>query len=484
KGSVAVPFGTGVVAVHAALLRTGEVLAWSFSDSNDAQGDSRVVNPASGALTTQPDAHHIFCSGHAFLPDGRLVVAGGHHHDVKAIHTFDPATNDFEHVADMAAGRWYPTCATLADGRVLIVSGTVHGGPVAPGNPVNNTLQHYDGAALSPAVALPTPFSPTFPPSLGGTIDLYPFVFQLPSGKVAVHSRTVTRFYDPSSGGWGPGEVVANHPFSRTYPGEGGCALLGLMPATTPPYRARMLITGGGGAAPEELQQSTPATGSTEVLDLGEPGPAWRVVGSLKFPRIMPDAVLLPDGKVAVVGGSSAGRADTGIDPVFPIEIFDPVAETWSTAASTRVPRLYHSTALLLPDARVMIMGKDGLFNADPYKYPEHRAEVFSPPYLFAGPRPEIAGAPEQVAYATEVEVASPAAAGVASAVLVRAGSVTHSFNMDQRLVGLVIAARSSGSLVLEMPPGGNVAPPGWYLLFLLTPSGVPSVGRFVRLGP
>jgi len=195
----------------------------------------------------------------------------------------------------------------------------------------------------------------------------------------------------------------------------------------------------------------------------------------------MLDATLLPDGTVLVTGGSATGRSDMGIDPVLPIELFDPVSESWTTLAEMHTPRSYHSTAILLPGAQVLIGGKDFLFNLPPYDYPEHRLELFSPPYLFRGARPSLAAVPATVGYGATlvVSVSQP----IATAVLMRPGSVTHSFNMEQRLVGLVIAAQAGDQLTLEAPPNANIAPPGYYMLFVLNADGVPSEAAFLQLG-
>jgi hypothetical protein len=480
-GECVLAFDTGVVAVHAAVLKTGQVMMFGFTDFSDGVGDGRLLDPATGALQTPGNAsHHLFCSGHAVAPDGRLVAAGGHHDEVTAVHAPNPDAGNWLSVGHMTAGRWYPTCTTLPDGTVLATSGTMIAGPTSPGNPVNNTLQVVDPGGPQATRAVPTPFSVDFPPALP-TIDLYPFVFVLPSGHLLVHSRHVTRFYDPAADSWSATQLATTSPFSRTYPGEGSAVLLALRPGDG--HRARVLLVGGGGDHPEALGADTPATATAEVLDLGEPSPAWRPVAPMAFARIMPDAVLLPDGTVAVVGGSSTGRADHAIDPVLPVELFDPASGTFATACSIHAARLYHSTALLLPDATVLIAGKDGVFNPEPYHYPERRGEVFRPPYLFrGGPRPTISWAPDKIGWATPFHVDTPDAAAVATVVLVRPGSVTHSFNMDQRLVELEVTGRTGGAVALVGPPDANVAPPGHYMLFLLDDRGVPSVARFVHL--
>jgi hypothetical protein len=482
-GECTIPYKPPVVAIHAALAHTGKLALFGLSDHDATMGALAALDLATGAAHVPSDHHHLFCSGHAFLPDGTLLIMGGHYQDVTSVHTFDPDTEQWTHIGQMEHGRWYPTCTALPNGQVLTMSGTqAPGGPVSPATPVNNTLQVYDPfAGLQPEQPLPSPFSDHFPPSFP-TIDLYPFVYVLPSEQLLVHSRNVTRFYDPATGDWSPEQLPAAYPHSRTYPGEGSSVLLPLLPESSPPYRARVLNLGGGGADPEVLDMFTPATASAEILDLGEPAPAWRFTASMHWPRVMPDATLLPDGTVLVMGGSATGRADMGLDPVLDIELFDPISEMWALLSPMKVPRSYHSTAILLPDGRVLIGGKDGLFNMPPYDYPEHRLEAFSPPYLFRGPRPVIASAPSSVGYGSSFAVDSPDAGSISSAVLLRAGSVTHSYNMEQRLVGLVIGGQSGTTLTLQAPPGPNIAPPGYYLLFLLNGLGVPSVAEFVQL--
>lgn len=475
-------FSSEVVGIHGAVLRTGEVVLFGYADDVAEVGVSRVLDPVSGTLETPPESHHLFCSGHCFLADGRLFVSGGHHTEVTALHTFDPGAGEWTNVGAMEHGRWYPTCTTLADGRVFIISGTQNGGPITPASPVNHTLQLYDPASgIEPEEPLPVPFSGNFPVGFD-TVDLYPFVYVLPSGQLLVHSRNTTRFYDVTSRAWEPTQLATQFPWSRTYPGEGTSVLLPLLPTSSPPYRTRVLLVGGGGADPEQLTVTTPANVTAELLDLGDASPAWRFTSSMGQPRVMPDAVLLPDGTVAVVGGSSTGMADHGVDPVLAVELFDPESEQWTNVCPARVPRGYHATALLLPDARVLVMGKDGIFNDEPYNYAEHRVEIFSPPYLFNGPRPTITVAPQQVPYDTAFDISTPEADDIASVALLRAGAATHSFNMDQRHVGLTFDARNSTLLTVISPPDRNIAPPGFYMLFIINTAGVPAVSTFLQL--
>lgn len=488
KGQNRIPHYSGAVGTHSILLRTGKVLFFSFGDFNQHEFSCNLYTPSSGALEECGGTHeNRFCSGHTVMPDGTVFAAGGHHGDVPEhdvvdrIHTFDPSpgVESWSMLGQrLNAGRWYPTCTTLADGRVFIISGSRV--PDAPD--VNETFQIFHPATgLSAAEPVPSPFGEVIRP-----IALYPFSYLLPDGKVLVHSRRTTRFFDPSAplnARWDGREYMTQHASSRSYPTAGTSVLLPLLPSANPPYRARVMVVGGTTVPSEAVEIDTPATNTAEILDLGDANPAWRYTQPMSRARVMPDSVLLPDGKVLVVNGSARGLATENVDPVYEIELFDPASETWTTLCTMRVPRLYHSTAILLPDGRVAMAGRDGLFNNHPYNFPEKRVEIFSPPYLFAGPRPVIDTAPASIGYDATFDITSSTASSIASAVLMRAGSVTHSLNFDQRSVGLTILSRNGATISLKSPPNANIAPPGFYLLFVLNSAGVPCVAKFVQVG-
>jgi len=234
------------------------------------------------------------------------------------------------------------------------------------------------------------------------------------------------------------------------------------------------MILGGG----------NPATNTTEIIDLGAANPQWQYSAPMSQGRIEMDAVLLPTGKVLAVGGSLNDEDATTAG--LSADLFDPVAGTMTSAGVNTYPRLYHSNALLLPNATV------ALFGGNPQRgtYEPH-IEIYSPAYLFTtdssgntipATRPTISGvSPAVIGYGTSFQVTTPDAANIASVVLVRTAAVTHAFDMDQRLVGLSFT-QGSGALTVTGPPNGNIAPPGYYLLFLLNTAGVPSVASFVQV--
>jgi hypothetical protein len=199
----------------------------------------------------------------------------------------------------------------------------------------------------------------------------------------------------------------------------------------------------------------------------------------MAYPRAFHNTTLLPDGNVLVTGG---GTALDGYDinkATRRPELWSPATETWQTLASASIPRLYHSTALLLPDGRVFTAGSGN----DGPAIDQTQAEIFSPPYLFKGARPTIGGAPDLIQYGAAFSVSTPDAASIASVSLIRPGAVTHAFDEDQRALSLTFTA-SAGSLTIQAPANANLAPPGYYMLFLVSSAGVPSNVTLCTLQP
>ena len=484
-GRAAPPTSLEMVGIHAAVLQTGNVVYFAFTDDMSG-GVSRVFDPADATLSMPSGGGNQFCSGHAFLPDGRLFVAGGHspEEETKSIHLFDPIANAWSQEPYMPRGRWYPTCTALPDGRVMVISGSTVSGSEDSAD-INNTLAFYDPTPadrqqrLTPEIPLPSPWSTSASFTGFPTIDMYPFVFVLPSGQLFVHSRDTTRTYDTASDTWGS-EIRAVYPYSRTYPGEGSAVLLTLSAAGG--YGAKILAIGGGGADPDQLTEDTPATNTAEIIDMSVQQPAWRSTAPMNSAAVLVDAVLLPDGKVFAAGGSATGRANLAAHLLLTTEIFDPATETWASMCGIRVPRGYHGTAILLPDGRVAMAGKDGMFQVDIMMYPERRIELFSPPYMFATDRPAITDMPAQITYGATFSISYTSTADVHRVVLMRPGSVTHQINMEQRLIEVEHTRPSPTTLSVTAPPNPNIAPPGHYMCFLLNDADVPSVASFTLL--
>jgi hypothetical protein len=212
------------------------------------------------------------------------------------------------------------------------------------------------------------------------------------------------------------------------------------------------------------------AQNSTEVMDLSAVAPAWVTGPDLKEERVNCTSVLLPNGHVFIAGGIF-GIPDGG-----PVETLDTknMAAGWQLGPKLAYPRLYHSSMILLPDGSVFIGGDDD--GPDP-------CERYFPSY-FNQPRPQIVNAPASVAYGAAFAVDTPQAAAVSEVMLMRPGAVTHGFDMSQRAIELAITGGGATSVDVVAPPTGNVAPPGFYLLFIVDVNRVPSVARWIQVGP
>jgi hypothetical protein len=194
------------------------------------------------------------------------------------------------------------------------------------------------------------------------------------------------------------------------------------------------------------------------------------------------NAVALPDGTVLVVGGQRNGKWAADPDPVFATEIYDPDADTWTPTGPLHFPKQYHSVAVLLPDGRVLAAGGiDPTLGGAPAR-DQRMMEVFSPPYLSQGPRPAVTAAPATMAYGSTLTITTPDAPSIASVALMRPCAMTHHTDAGQRYIRLGIVATAPGSVTVNTPTDGWVAPPGFYMLFVVNTAGVPSVARWVQL--
>ena len=275
-------------------------------------------------------------------------------------------------------------------------------------------------------------------------------MFLAPNGRaIDVGPSNTTRYLDTAgAGAW---SFLASRKFGwRDY----GSAVM---------YADGKIVVAGG---------SDPPTATTEVIDLNAAAPAWRLVGSMSVARRHLNATALPDGTVLATGGTSGAGFNNADAPVFAAELWDPATGNWTPLASASIKRIYHSSALLLPDGRVLTGGGDG----------QREVEVFSPPYLFKGARPAMSGVPPSIGYGQTFPVQSPDAAGIQKVTLIRLGSVTHAFDQNQRL-NVLQFTRGTGTVDIVAPANGNLAPPGDYMLFIVNGDGVPSMGSIVRVG-
>lgn len=427
--------------VHMHLLRTGKIIMWP-GDDGITGNDARQFDPATNAITqlAQP-GYDVFCSGHSFLPDGRLFVAGGHISNnvgLPSTTIYDPLTNTWTKQQNMNLGRWYPTPQVLPNGNVLIVSGDVD---LSAGN--NSLPQVFD---------VPTG---TWRSLSNAQLDLglYPTLSLAPNGMVFNSGPSVTtRYLDTTgTGNW---ITVGDHVY-KGYRDYDSMAM----------YRPGKLLVAGG---------DDPATNTAEVIDLNAANPAWRAVAPMAYARRQLNATMLPDGKVLVTGGTH-GPGFSDADPSvadYAAEEWDPATEQWTTLSSATIPRLYHSIAILLPDGRVLTTGGNDYT----------QTEYFSPPYLFAGARPTITSAPANVLNGQSLFVGTPDAANITQVSWVRLASVSHTVSMSQAFYTSTAITQGNGGINITAPNEPTM-PNGYYMLFILN-HGVPSVAATLHLGP
>jgi len=293
-------------------------------------------------------------------------------------------------------------------------------------------------------------------------IAYYSKLFLAPNGKVFLAGpERLSRYL--RTGGTGSWEDVGfcNAPVTRTY----GSAVM---------YAPGKVLYAGGGL-PTALK-------TAEIIDLTTTSPRWVLTAPMAFARRHLNLTLLPDGTVLATGGTadrnSLARA------VYTPELWDPQRGAWTKLADAQKPRLYHSTALLLADGRVLTAGG----NEDSGGINVFETEIFSPPYLLKGARPSISrvttpsgGTTNAVNLAGSLHVITAQAPDIRRVTLIGLSSVTHTANMGQRFIELSFARASADTLTVQFPSNPHVCPPGWYMLFVLNSNGVPSRAAMIR---
>ncbi|MGE0312007.1 MAG: galactose oxidase-like domain-containing protein [Lautropia sp.] len=444
-----------VIAIHAALLADGRVMTYG-TDRNGKQGASLLYDVWDPAAARIDQGHltldnatgtDLFCSAQTLLPlTGQLFIAGG---DIvvngsttntanRNTTLFDPTANTLTRGVDMNRPRWYSSVTTLASGATYVQGGL--SGTDFPELRLSSGGLQLLGTA------------PT-----GGLDYWYPRNFVAPDGRVFGFDIQ-GRMYAVDTQGTGSIERFDN--LVMDLMGSGSTAVL---------------------YAPGRVLQIGGNTPRSAVVDFTGPLPVVTETSPLAGKRFWATGTVLPDGRVLATGGSAVENALTGVDNT--AALWDPVTGRWTVGASASFARLYHSTALLLPDATVLVAG-----GGAPGPLINTNAEIYYPPYLFnaAGQlaaRPQLASVPATLTpgehFAVDLAVGSLAD----RLVLIRAGSVTHSVNFDQRRIELPVQ-RVGTRLNTELPRNPATVPPGFYLMFAIDTAGVPSVAKIVRVAP
>jgi hypothetical protein len=458
-----------IVPLHMNLMPSGKILAWGKTDvPPDTMGMPRIWDPAAGPPSTarmiEVDTM-LFCAGHALMPDGRLMVAGGHLKDDRGIPTtyFFSADGTAQKGPDMAHGRWYPTVTVLEDGRLLTMAGRDQA------NLVVTTPEIWEGNHW---VELPG----------AGNLEIpyYPRNFVDPKNGLIFYAseRIDSRWFDvDGSSATGRGRWISGPPHQYRFNRDYGSAVM---------YDVgKILVVGGGGHTgwPTPDPKRTVPTETAEIIDLNSPNPSWQFTSPMRNPRRHMNATILPDGQVLATGGTRGGGF-VNIDPGLAAkqaELWNPTTGQWAPLAANSVMRVYHSVSLLLPDGSVL-HGSSGDALAGTVPVPSERNhEIFQPPYFFKGARPTITSAPATVGYNQTFSVATPNAAQIAEVRWIRLGTVTHAFDQGQRANKLAFSV-NGGNLDVTAPDMARKAPPGHYMLFILNRNGVPSTGKIIQI--
>jgi hypothetical protein len=491
-----------------ALLHTGKVLAFGgsgndpthleqshpaeiFEPDEIGKGDGNVYE-----ISNEGVDGDIFCAGHTFLEDGKLLVVGGTHkydnsllgipippfRGLNHCYVFHSESLKWERISNMKNSRWYPTCIMIPDGTVVVMAGLTKKFPWVFLNKIE--ILGVDGEWKHCTDA-------------DRWLPLYPRLHLLPDGDIFYAGSFNTHYTFPFSVKGFPSATL--NPKTRKWKTIGNPNNVNreegttvLLPLTPPEYAAKVLLIAGG------TPQGKNAINDVEIIDFSTDNPKYGPFTPLKNSRYYAYPVILPDKGILVLGGKVGPKGhlhtdkpnqpqdhhshggheihhhpDTVMEP----ELLNLKTKTWSPMADMTVDRLYHSNALLLPDGRVMTAGSNPQRTQN-----ELRIEIFKPPYLFRGKRPVITKNDVGSKYGGKIEIEIDASEDIEEICIIRPTSTTHCVNPEQRYVGLEFERKSDAVLHATVPNNVNLAPPGYYMLFIVDTKGVPSVARFIKL--
>lgn len=479
-----------VKAIHASLLPSGHLLTHASAETGSIGG----IDPDAPHNMTKVDlsdiatwghqwvdhtSEEMYCSSHTLLADGSVFEIGGHggadsppnspehYYGQDQASTFDFPTLQWNAEANMSQARWYPTAVTLGNGDVMAIGGTHAGG--------NSFLPEiWDGngwRTLSNAS-----YAERINTGDATNDHTYPFVHLLSDGRLfwSGWDENMAYLTPTGNGSWGPNYFREAR--QRAW-------------AAPVMYRQDKILLAGG---IDHQGNYGYGTSTAVTIDLTADAPGVAQTSTMLFSRADADGTILPNGEVFVNGGGYEHTLDPSPHHYFVPEIWNPDSGEWHTGAAATNPRGYHSTTLLLPDGRVWTGGGECGTGCPKGK----TAQIYSPPYLFRSSpagngnqpaqRPIIDSAPDVVAYGqsfgiTLSEGGDESVNNISKVTLIRLGSTTHTYNFEQRYLELEYSQNGS-NLSLMTPATGNMAPPGYYMLFVLNDDGVPSVAEMLRL--
>ncbi|KAK7824966.1 aldehyde oxidase GLOX [Quercus suber] len=508
----------GISAMHMQLLKNNMVVIFDRMDmgpSNlslpnnaciqkpgqppDCTAHSVVYDVASNTVRPLLVQTDTWCSSGSLIPNGTLVQTGGYHEGDRVVRTFTPCDDsscDWTQLpVPLGERRWYASNQLLPDGRVIIVGGRrVY------------TYEFFPKTSAASATFYMSFLKETCD-GYGDENNLYPFLHLLPDGNLYVFANERSILFD-----YNRNRVVKEFPvipgeFKRNYPSTGSSVLLPLWLKGDALPEAEVMICGGApyGAFNNSnfKRVFVPASNTCGRMKLTDPEPKW-VMEVMPMPRVMSDMVLLPNGEVLIINGAMNGTAgwEDGANPVFNPVLYkcylpDP-ARRFVVLSPSKIPRMYHSTAILLADGRVLVGGSNPheKYNFTSYFPTDLSLEAFSPYYLkprVSAMRPSILSVEttgdtvlyKQV-FAVTFQLNQYNPRSQISVSLVTPSFTTHSYGMNQRLMFLeVIEVHQLSTYDYKVtargPPTATVAPPGYYMLFVVH-AGIPSQAVWVKV--
>jgi YVTN family beta-propeller protein len=441
-----------LIAVHAVLMPDGRVLTYGSTPSGQQTGfyDYDIWDPAAGL-----DAGHltllnssgtdIFCSSQVVLPQGNQVfIAGGDNWTGTGTtntgnnnsNTVDYNNNSISRNANMNRPRWYSSSIALPNGEVYIQGGS--GGTDRPEiRGTNGVFRLLTGADTS-------------------SLDfMFPRNFVAPDGRVFGFDSNGRMYYVNTSG---TGSVALGSTFSGPTGSDSSAAM----------YRPGKILQFGGNS------------NNARIIDITGATPVVSNTNSLSSQRRLVTATVLADGRVLATGGSTVWNEMTGVN--YKAEIWNPTTGQWLVGPPEARARLYHSTAVLMPDASVLVAG-----GGAPGPENNTNMEIYYPPYLYnaAGgfaTRPTIDVAPSTLDIGETFAVDMAGTGAISRVALIKTASVSHSWNTEQRFIELTFQ-QNGARLTIQAPTRAGDAPPGFYLLFALNSAGTPSIAKMVKVG-
>ncbi|XP_020541096.1 aldehyde oxidase GLOX isoform X2 [Jatropha curcas] len=482
----------GVSAMHIQVLKNNKIIIFDRTDfgiSNislpngkcryndkyvkpkDCSAHSVLYDIATNSVRPLMILTNTWCSSGSVDAQGTLIQTGGSSGGEKVIRSFTPCDDDscdwVELSIPLLSRRWYASNQILPDGRIIIVGGRRV-----------FTYEFYPKESeISDNVLFPFLVQTRDPKEEN---NLYPFLHLLPDGNLFIFANNRSILFDYTRN-----EVLKEYPVlpggSRNFPCTGSSVLLPLrltggidvnkIPET------EIMICGGSrpGAYTKAYTEHVyvEATRTCGRLKVSDPKPEW-IMELMPMPRVMNDMLLLPTGDVIIINGAANGTAgwDVAVNPVlFPVLYLPKEVPTrrFVVMNPTNIPRMYHSTAALLPDGRILVGGSNpharpSILTVESVEGTVSYNEMFSVTFVLKVYRSDL---------------------GI-SVVLIAPSFTTHSFAMNQRMVVLkTISVEQLSAFGYKVnvigPTNVNVVPPGYYMLFLVN-AGVPSHAVWAKL--